>query len=155
TATAVEGAVEAARRMGISIPCANVAVVGATGSIGATCAEILARDAREVGLIGRNRDRLEALAGRLIPQSPAQIRIYTDIAAGLRDADVVITVSSAAEAIVQPSHLKPGAVVCDVARPRDVSVAVARERDDVLVIEGGVVRVPGEMRCTSGKTERP
>jgi predicted amino acid dehydrogenase len=155
TATAVEGAVEAARRMGISIPCANVAVVGATGSIGATCAEILAREAREVGLIGRNRDRLDALADRLIPLSPAQIRIHTDIAAGLRDADVVITVSSAAEAIVMPSHLKPGAVVCDVARPRDVSVAVARERDDVLVIEGGVVRVPGEMRSTQGKTGRP
>ncbi|MCG0279034.1 MAG: shikimate dehydrogenase, partial [Thermanaeromonas sp.] len=38
-----------------------------------------------------------------------------------------------------------GAVVCDVARPRDVSRRVAEERDDVLVIEGGVVEVPGEV----------
>ena len=30
-----------------------------------------------------------------------------------------------------------------MARPRDVSVRVAKERDDVLVIEGGVVAVPG------------
>jgi predicted amino acid dehydrogenase len=36
-------------------------------------------------------------------------------------------------------------VVCDVARPRDVSVQVAKERDDVLVIEGGVVAVPGDV----------
>ena len=44
-----------------------------------------------------------------------------------------------------PEHLKPGAVVCDVARPRDVSVRVSRERPDVLVIEGGVVQVPGNV----------
>jgi len=36
-------------------------------------------------------------------------------------------------------------VVCDVARPRDVSVRVAKERPDVLVIEGGVVSVPGDV----------
>jgi predicted amino acid dehydrogenase len=30
-----------------------------------------------------------------------------------------------------------------VARPRDVSVRVAQVRDDVLVIEGGMVEVPG------------
>jgi len=34
-------------------------------------------------------------------------------------------------------------VVCDVARPRDVSKRVAAERDDVLVIEGGMIEVPG------------
>ena len=36
-------------------------------------------------------------------------------------------------------------MVCDVARPRDVSVRVAKERKDVLVIEGGVVSVPGDV----------
>ena len=34
-------------------------------------------------------------------------------------------------------------MVCDVSRPRDVSRRVAQERDDVLVIEGGMVAVPG------------
>jgi fatty aldehyde-generating acyl-ACP reductase len=154
-ATAVEGAVKAAGLMGISLPCANVAVIGATGSIGATCAEILARDAREVGLIGRSTEKLAALADRLRSAAQAEIRTYTDVAEGLKDADIVITVSSAAEAIVQPHHIKRGAVVCDVARPRDVSVAVQKERDDVLVIEGGVVRVPGQMRCASMMTDAP
>ncbi len=44
-----------------------------------------------------------------------------------------------------PEHLKPGAVVCDVARPRDVSKTVAEKRNDVLVIEGGLVEVPGRV----------
>jgi fatty aldehyde-generating acyl-ACP reductase len=154
-ATAVQGAIDGAKRMGISLPSANVAVVGATGSIGATCAEILAREAREVALVGRNPEKLQALANRLQPATPACIRIFTDVATGLRNADIVVTVSSAAQAIVQPRHIKTGAVVCDVARPRDVSVAVAKERDDVLVIEGGVVKVPGEMRCKKIESDEP
>jgi predicted amino acid dehydrogenase len=63
----------------------------------------------------------------------------------LRDADLVVAVSSAKDSIIFPQDLKSGAVVCDVARPRDVSVDVVKERDDVLVIEGGVVEVPGDV----------
>lgn len=154
-ATAVEGAVRGAGLMGIALPGATVAIVGATGSIGATCAEILARDAQAVHLVGRNVEKLEALRGRLAATSMADIRLFTDVANGLKDADIVLTVSSAAQAIVQPQHIKRGAVVCDVARPRDVSVAVAKERNDVLVIEGGVVRVPGAMRSTKPGSEQP
>lgn len=35
--------------------------------------------------------------------------------------------------------------MCDVSRPRDVSRQVVEERDDVLVIEGGMVEVPGDV----------
>jgi predicted amino acid dehydrogenase len=72
------------------------------------------------------------------------VQVSTDLAA-IRQADVILTVSSAGEAIILPHHLKPGAVVCDVARPRDVSRKVIEERDDVLVIEGGMVEVPGDV----------
>jgi predicted amino acid dehydrogenase len=96
-----------------------------------------------VTLVGRDRERLEALRAALSPQADTATRATTDIADGLRDADIVITVTSAMDAVIEPDHLKPGCVVCDVARPRDVSERVKRERDDVLVIDGGVVRVPG------------
>lgn len=153
-ATAVEGAVDAARRMGTELCDARVAVVGASGSVGATCAEILARRARSVALVGRSAERLDAAARRVREAATGAVDVYLDVAAGLRDADIVVTVSSAAKAIVLPSHIKSGAVVCDVARPRDVSTAVARERPDVLVIEGGVVRVPGEMLCAKAEHEQ-
>lgn len=146
--TAIDGVKLAARLMGIEIASAQAAVVGASGSIGATCVELLGRSAASVALIGRNRGRLEEVAARLAPVIPASLSVHDDIQAGLREADIIVTVSSAADSIVEPHHLKKGCVVCDVARPRDVSVRVARERDDVLVIEGGVVRVPGNMQCT-------
>ena len=140
TATAVEGGLDAARRMGIDIGRAKVAVVGATGSIGKTCAQMLAPQCAEIALIGRDLARLEAV-GKELPG--ACVRVYDDVHLGLRDADLVLTVTSARDAVIEPEDLKPGSVVCDVARPRDVSVRVAKERDDVLVIEGGVVAVPG------------
>jgi predicted amino acid dehydrogenase len=68
-----------------------------------------------------------------------------NVEAGIRDADIVVAVSSATDAIIEPGYIKRGAVVCDVARPRDVSVRVVKERNDVLVIEGGVVEVPGDV----------
>ncbi len=144
-ATAIEGAVEAGHQMGINPAEATVAVVGATGSIGATCAEMLARQVRAMNLVGRDTGRLDDLKRRLGSLATAKLTVTTDIAAGLRDADIVITVSSAAKAIVRPEHIKSGAVVCDVARPRDVSVEVAKRRKDVLVIEGGVVQLPGDV----------
>jgi len=152
-ATAIEGARKAGERMGYSIPSARVAVVGATGSIGATCAEIFAREAAQVALVGRNTEKLEALAARLREQGRAEIALFTDVAAGLKEADIIITVTSAVDAIILPEHVKRGAVVCDVARPRDVSVRVARERNDVLVLEGGVVAVPGDMHTP--RPDRP
>ena len=152
-ATAIEGAVKAGEMMNHPLAAARVAVVGATGSIGATCAEILARDAAEVALVGRDRARLEALSARIKAQGRADAPIFTDVAAGLKNADIIITVTSAVDAVILPEHIKSGAVVCDVARPRDVSVRVAKERNDVLVIEGGMVAVPGAMRLP--KPDKP
>ena len=152
-ATAIEGARTAGRMLGHELSQSKVAVVGATGSIGATCAAILARDAAEVALVGRDLERLDKVARSFQHESKANLKLYTDIATGLKDADIVITVTSAVDAVVLPEHIKSGAVVCDVARPRDVSVRVARERNDVLVIEGGVVQVPGNMRLP--KPDKP
>ncbi|MDQ2801022.1 MAG: shikimate dehydrogenase [Armatimonadota bacterium] len=141
TATAVEGGLDAARRMGIDMEHAKVAVVGATGSIGKTCAQMLAPKCAEIALVGRDLTRLEGVGKEL---SGACVQLYDDVHLGLRDADLILTVTSATDAVIEPEDLKPGSVVCDVARPRDVSVRVAKERDDVLVIEGGVVAVPGK-----------
>lgn len=140
--TAVEGAVKAAALMGTTAAQAKVAVVGATGSIGQVCARLLAGQTQAVVLVGRNEERLAALAQTI--QGQAEVSYTTDVRAGLREADIVIAVTSAVDTVVPGDALKPGAVVCDVARPRDVSVQVAKQRPDVLVIEGGAVEVPGD-----------
>ncbi|WP_026487026.1 NAD(P)H-binding protein [Caldanaerobius polysaccharolyticus] len=144
-ATAIEGTIKAAEIMGKDIKDCNAVVIGATGSIGKVCAEILARQVKELALVARNREKLRDFAETLMYKTGISPTITSDVGEALRNADVVITVTSAVDTVIQPEHLKPGAVVCDVARPRDVSKEVVEKRDDVLVIEGGVVEVPGDV----------
>ncbi len=93
-------------------------------------------------LVGRNADKTKALISSFQDRN-LDITYTTSIVEGVKEADAIITVSSAVEEVIHPEMLKPGSVVCDVARPRDVSPKVAKARNDVLVIEGGVVQVPG------------
>lgn len=136
-ATAIEGTLDACDRVGIDRKSATLAVIGATGSIGRCCAEVMAPEFGRTILVGRDLEKTEAVA-KEIPGASATISMDSVI-----EADVVVTVTSADAPILLPEHLKKGAVICDVARPRDVSVRVAKERPDVLVIEGGVIEVPG------------
>ncbi|MDW8027920.1 MAG: shikimate dehydrogenase [Armatimonadota bacterium] len=155
TWTAIEATKLAAELMGIDWQNAVAAVVGATGSIGKACAYLLSKGAKvgnevnispvsEVVIVGRDEDRLNSLRRELLSNSLASIHVATNIAEGLSRADIVISVTSAIDAVIEPEHLKSGCVVCDVARPRDVSERVRKERDDVLVIDGGIVEVPGQ-----------
>jgi len=144
-ATALEGTEKAARLMGIDPRRAEVAVLGASGSIGGACTRILARKANFLTLIARNRAPLERVADAIFDETGLAVKVTANVKEAVRKADIIVAVSSTAESLIDPEDLKPGAVVCDVARPRDVSLRVARERDDVLVIEGGVVEVPGDV----------
>ena len=138
---AVEAMREAARIMEIPLHEATIAIVGATGTIGKTCAQMLAGLSAELILVGRDNDSIQAVREQCEGQGAA-VRAGTDMDM-IYDADLIVTVTSALHAVIEPRHLKPGSVVCDVARPRDVSGQVAAVRDDVLVIEGGMVEVPG------------
>jgi len=138
---AIEAVREAARLMDIDLRQASAAVVGAAGTIGRVCAQILAREVPTLTLIGRRQDGLDAVRAECEGYA-AKVTAGLDVRA-IYEADLILTVTSATTAIIEPEHLRPGAVVCDVARPRDVSVRVAQVRDDVLVIEGGMVEVPG------------
>jgi len=141
--TAIEGTLEAARLMGLEPERCAAAVVGCTGSIGRVTSQMLAEVVPHLVLVGRDEARLRAVADQLAGR--AQVETSTHTATALLAADIVVSVTSALDTVIEPWFLKPGAVVCDVARPRDVSKRVAKQRPDVLVIEGGVVAVPGNV----------
>lgn len=71
------------------------------------------------------------------------IEFSTDIDAVLAGADVVISATSSDKKIIHAGNLKRGAIVCDISRPANVNEEVDRARPDVLVIDGGVIEVPG------------
>ena len=139
---AVQAIRAAAKVMDIPLDKASAAVVGATGAIGRVCAELLAGDVARLILIARDREKLEGLRERLRSHARAELETGTSMEL-LAGAQLILTVTSAIHDIIHPEHLQSGSVVCDVARPRDVSAMVAAARDDILVIDGGMVDVPG------------
>ena len=69
------------------------------------------------------------------------IEVTTDAESALPSADIIVCATSASSAFIESSIIKPGAIIVDAARPQNVSADLAR-RDDVLLIEGGLVELP-------------
>lgn len=141
-AQAARAVQEAAVLLERPLQSSTVAIVGATGAIGAICAQLLAPDCGSMILIGRRTEKLQTVATAVRQQGCPDVTVTANMAE-LSKAHFIITVTSAVETIIEPHYLRPGAVICDVSRPRDVSKQVAEQRPDVLVIEGGMVEVPG------------
>ena len=141
-AVAIQAVHSAVERMGIDLQQTTTAVVGATGAVGGVVARKLAREVGRILLVGRRRDRLADVGELVQAETSAEVALSVDINA-IREAQVVVTVTSAGGNLIRPEHLQRGAVVCDVSRPRDVSWQVKQARDDLLVFDGGLVQVPG------------
>ena len=139
---AVQAIREAAHQMDIPLRNATAAVVGASGTIGRVCAELLAEDVARLYLIGLREEPLIELREQLSGPGKGESIVSTKLDV-LAESELILTVTSTVNDVIQPEHLLPGSVVCDVARPRDVSAMVAAARDDILVIDGGMVDVPG------------
>jgi acetylornithine/succinyldiaminopimelate/putrescine aminotransferase/predicted amino acid dehydrogenase len=71
------------------------------------------------------------------------ISVSTSINEVLPRADVIVSATNNMGKLIHPGNLKQGAVVCDISRPANVSEEVEQLRPDVLVIDGGVIEVPG------------
>jgi predicted amino acid dehydrogenase len=124
----------------------KVAVVGAAGSIGSTCARILVqRGIDNILLVDMERKlvRLEKLLGKLHGSAPGLNVELSHRIGDIRQSDIVIAATNAPEALIKPDDLKPGAIIVDDAQPSDISPEVAKQRDDVLVVDAGVLSVPG------------
>jgi fatty aldehyde-generating acyl-ACP reductase len=149
-AVSVQAVRDAAHRMDIALREATLAVVGASGAIGLAVAQLLLPHVGRMLLIARDEVRLKRACAQIEAygdrdmEAPPRVGVSTNVA-DIRRAEVVVTVTSSGGGLVRPEMLKPGSVVCDVSRPRDVSLEVGRARKDVLVIDGGLVQVPGDV----------
>ncbi len=145
-AAAVKSLLRGAREMEIDVAGATLVIIGATGSIGSACAELLAPHVAHLVLVARNLTRLEKLAEALRARVACGISVSTDVREAVPRGELVLTATSSTQELIEPSDVRTGAVICEVSLPHDVGRRVAIERPDVLVTEGGNMRVPGNPR---------
>ena len=145
-AAGVKSLLRGAREMDVALGSATAVVIGATGSIGSACVELIAPHVARVVLVARNQRRLERFAAALRERVPCELLISTDVREAVPLGDIILTATSSTRELVEPADLRMGAVVCELSLPHDVGRRVALERPDVLVTEGGNMRVPGTPR---------
>ncbi len=123
-------------------------VVGATGAIGSACARLLVRAADSVTLVSPETAKLLALKASILQETPdAKVVLSARADEHLAEMDMVVTATSGAgKKVLDIMKAKPGCVITDVARPLDLSPEDVAKRPDVLVIESGEIRLPGEVR---------
>jgi predicted amino acid dehydrogenase len=147
-AATLEAAKQAVIRMGATdLTKGKVMIIGATGSIGSVCARLLAQAIYDVVLVSIEPEKLIELKRTIQAETPgSKVTIATKAAEHLPECDLVVSATSAfGQRVIDVSRCKPGAVICDVARPPDVNAREAALRPDVLVIESGEVLIPGEI----------
>ncbi len=130
-------------------------VVGATGSIGKVCSKLLSKFWENIIIVAPRPFKLVDLAKEIKKISPScNITYSTSPDDHLQTADLVITTTSAqGRKILDIEEAKPGAVICDVSRPFDISLEDSLKRPDVLVIASGEVELPGnnvKLTCDIG-----
>ena len=149
TISAIE---EAARKTGLNLAHATVAVVGATGSIGRLVSLMLASRVGALTLVGNPGrpdalERCRAIADEIASSQSRDaaailpLQCSVDLESALFDADIVVAATSADAAHVSLDLLRPGTLVCDVARPANIAEASGRHRN-VLIFDGGLVQLP-------------
>lgn len=141
--TALQNLYHAADAFDIDLEDETLAVIGVPGSIASGVAALAAPHCKRLLLVGRNNGT--GGARRLAGQLGAEY--LPDIPEALSQARLVVSATSSGNCIDQ-QQLLPGTIVVDVGVPTDV-IGNRAHRSDVLILTGGLVRVPETMRSPS------
>lgn len=156
-AMTIEAVKKGSKILNLDLKKSTVTIVGATGSIGSACAHILSELSNKLVLVARNQRRLKELAETLKAGNRAQVEVAEngDIKKAAAQSNVIITVTSAPYALIDAEDFRSGSLVCDVAIPRNISLKSGKLRNDVLIIDGGLIKPPGNLQKSDFDIDMP
>ena len=148
--TALWASAEAVRRMGIiklknnKTLCAKAMVLGATGSVGSICSQLLATAFEDIYLISRNMAKLLTIKDA-IEKEQATVRVHLSTKSDPYIGEMDVIVSSRFHNVkhLDIMRVKPGCVITDITIPTNFTPELIAKRRDVLVITGGEILLPG------------
>jgi len=141
TALAIDGVDKAVKQMEKDWKDLKVVIIGGTGDIGSGCARVLALKAKQVIVTGRTKSNLRAIKAELKKIGKAKIEATLDNKKAIKDADVIIATANVSASILNLDSFKPGAIICDLAYPKNISYTDTN-RNDIIVFSGGLASVP-------------
>ena len=142
-ALALEGVLKAACLRGLDLSQAKVTVIGGAGDIGGACARALADQVSDLTVTSRSAENLENMRKIIAMFGKANFHGVHDNNEAVRDADIVIAAASVSHSILDIANFKPGAIICDIGYPKNISYREC-DRQDILIFSGGICSLPQE-----------
>ncbi len=140
-AMTIEGILKAVNLLNLDITQAQLTIVGGTGDIGSGCARVLVEKVKHLVITGKTKTNLSLIGKELSQRKKAKITVTTDNQKAVSNADIVIAAASASAAILKTEWFKPGAIICDIGYPKNISYAPVN-REDIFIFSGGLTKPP-------------
>lgn len=142
-ALAVEQVKKAAGLMEMDLSKASATILGGAGDIGSACARGLAGKVREITITSRTGKSFGWIKREIAKAGKAKVRTSLDNRAAVKNADIVIAAASVSRSILDIADFKPGAIICDIGYPKNISYREC-DRRDILIFSGGICLLPQE-----------
>ncbi|MFH1362773.1 MAG: NAD(P)-binding domain-containing protein, partial [Candidatus Omnitrophota bacterium] len=140
-AMAIDGVLNAAKLLDLDLSSANLAIIGGTGDVGSGCARVLVNHLKQLIVTGKTKANLDKIGSELSQKRKAKVITTTDNQKAVLNADIIIAAASVSSAILDINWFKPGAIICDVGYPKNISYAPIT-RSDLLIFSGGLAKPP-------------
>jgi predicted amino acid dehydrogenase len=113
----------------------TIAVIGASGDVGATVAALLGEEPRRLLLVARDQERLERAQIKLAHPNSACV----SLAEATAQASSILVATSASEPILTSDDVAPGTIILDLGYPPTTSVAPDSQ---VTIMRAGLAQFP-------------
>lgn len=132
-----------ASKLKIDCSDAALAIIGATGSIGAAVAKLAAKEFKGLKLIAPKPEKLDKLRLQLLELNPnLSVETFTSVPEQIKEVRLIFTTTSAAGRVIDLNLLAKGTVIIDVAMPPDIPQAEAQQFPNLLVVAAGEILLP-------------
>jgi len=127
----------------------TLAITGATSSIGSLCARKLSANFGKIIISCKQNEKLEALKKVILQLNPVEIQIEKDANKAIENADIIIAACAEKDSVFNLDKVKPNAVILDICLHLHIS-GKHNHRQDITVIEGGIVKLPLQPHSQTG-----
>lgn len=141
--TAIDGIRKVVQESGKEFKECEILVAGENIPTSHVVVRYLAREAKYLTLISKDKEKSETLFEEILEQTGTVIHISQDIDSAMKRGDILFITDT-----IEKRHLKSikkGAFICDLSNDKNVTLELKKSRQDLFFVDGGILTLPKRM----------
>jgi len=137
----IEAAKTAAEWKGRKFKESDIIVLGIEHPLGSVLSRKIAREAKYLTLISRERNSLEVLSKTILEESGTAVHVSHKVQSSIERGEVIFILDWK-DGGVDWTKLRKNAILCDLSRFRKASLEIKSLREDILCLDDGFIKLP-------------